>query len=102
MNRYPYTYVKGLLGQARIAHCRGDDEASVAILQKALYYAGRRSLVREYIECVRTISELQPASAPVEQLQREALAQMQQTGLMLFDLSRRNGAGQRVRATPHS
>ncbi|MEZ4834678.1 MAG: AAA family ATPase [Caldilineaceae bacterium] len=64
VNRYPFTFVKGLLGLAQIAHRRHEDERCVAILQRALHYAGSRSLVREYTDCVQAIVELVPARRP--------------------------------------
>jgi len=57
-NRYPYTYVLGRLGLARIAHRQGDRQASIRILRGALAYAAARSLVREYAECERVMGEL--------------------------------------------
>ena len=57
-NRYPYTYVLGRLGLARIAHRQGDDAAARSILRRTLSYAATRSLVREYAECARVQGEL--------------------------------------------
>jgi DNA-binding SARP family transcriptional activator len=88
-HRYPFTYVKGLLGLARIAHHRGEQERSKAILQRALRYAGDRSLLREYAECVQTLTELFPAEAPVERLQREVMDSLERAGL----LHANNGTG---------
>ena len=58
-NRYPYTYVLGRLGLARIAHRQGDRETARSILRKTLAYAATRSLVREYAECERVMRELE-------------------------------------------
>ncbi|MGB5050586.1 MAG: AAA family ATPase [Caldilineaceae bacterium] len=52
-NRYPYTYVLGRLGLARIAHSQGDTAAAQAILHHTSFYAASRSLVREFAECER-------------------------------------------------
>jgi tetratricopeptide (TPR) repeat protein len=81
-NRYPFTFVKGLLGQAHIAHQRGEQQRCEAILRRALHYAGRRSLVREYAECVEVIAALAPTHAPIVRLQRETMAHLERTGLI--------------------
>lgn len=73
-NRYPFTFVKGLLGQATIAHRRGDQATCEQILRRALHYAGTRSLVREYVDCVQVIAALAPEQAPLEWLQHQAAA----------------------------
>lgn len=57
-NRYPYTYVLGRLGLARIARRQGDDATARSILRRTQSYAARRSLVREYAECERVREEL--------------------------------------------
>ncbi len=58
-NRYPYTYVLGRLGLARIAQRQGDGETARAILRRTLDYAASRSLVREYAECERVMREME-------------------------------------------
>lgn len=58
-NRYPYTYVLGRLGLARIAHRQGDGATALAILRRTFAYAAARSLVREYAECERVRGELE-------------------------------------------
>ncbi|HXF61533.1 MAG TPA: AAA family ATPase, partial [Caldilineaceae bacterium] len=68
INLYPYTHVRALLGLARIAHLRGAQVHSTELLQSALRFAGRRSLLEEYIETVLEIVRLRPAGAPIEQL----------------------------------
>lgn len=75
VNRYPFTFVKGLLALAQIAHRRRQDERCVAILQRALHYAGSRSLVREYADCVQAIVELVPERAPLAWLQAQTTTQ---------------------------
>jgi len=57
-NRYPYTYVLGRLGLARIAQRQGDGESARTILRHTQTYAATRSLVREYEECRRVMGEL--------------------------------------------
>jgi len=57
-NRYPYTYVLGRLGLARIAQRQGDEKRAHAILRHTQTYAATRSLVREYAECQRVREEL--------------------------------------------
>ncbi|MBX3000173.1 MAG: DUF2791 family P-loop domain-containing protein [Caldilineaceae bacterium] len=73
-NRYPFTFVKGLLGLATIAHRRGEQTSCEQILRRALHYAGTRSLVREYADCVQAIATLSPEQAPLAWLQDQALA----------------------------
>jgi ATP/maltotriose-dependent transcriptional regulator MalT len=68
VNLYPYTYVRALLGLARIAHLRGDQAQSTHLLRRALDFAGRRSLLEEYIETVLEIGRLQPPGAPLAAL----------------------------------
>lgn len=82
-NRYPYTFVQGLLGLARIAAARGDGTQRSQHLQAALAYAARRSLVREFAETVEQIGTLTPAGAPVARLWAEAHAAVEQAGLNL-------------------
>jgi DNA-binding SARP family transcriptional activator len=57
-NRYPFTYVKGLLGLAQIAHEQGKLPQAEALLRRSLTYAGQRSLVREYHETLAEIKRL--------------------------------------------
>jgi hypothetical protein len=80
-NRYPFTYVKGLLGQAMIAHRRGNQAACEQILRQALRYAGTRSLVREYADTVQMIANLMPGQAPIERLQDQAMAALRATNV---------------------
>lgn len=74
VNLYPYTHVRALLGLARIAHRRGDQTTSAALLRRALRFAGQRSLLEEYIETVVEIARAQPVGAPVEPLIRSVLS----------------------------
>jgi ATP/maltotriose-dependent transcriptional regulator MalT len=80
-NRYPFTFVKGLLGLATIAHQRGEQAACQRILRRALHYAGTRSLVREYADCVRVIATLSPDQAPLAWLQDQAAAALPTTNV---------------------
>lgn len=57
-NRYPFTYVRGILGQAQIAHARGDLARCQRLLRQSLAYAGQRSLVREYDETLAEMARL--------------------------------------------
>jgi DNA-binding SARP family transcriptional activator len=61
-NRYPYTYVLGRLGLARIAQRQGDGATARSILRRTFSYAATRSLVREYAECERVRGELSVTS----------------------------------------
>jgi tetratricopeptide (TPR) repeat protein len=81
-HRYPFTYVKGLLGLACIAHHQGDLDRGRVILQRALHYSGKRSLLREYTECVQTLAVLYPNEAPVERLQQEVVSALQRAGVI--------------------
>jgi tetratricopeptide (TPR) repeat protein len=64
-NLYPYTHVHALIGLARIAHQQKDSDTAATLLRRALRFAGRRSLLEEYVDCVRAIAELRPVGAPV-------------------------------------
>jgi len=68
VNLYPYIYVQALLGLATIAHRQGDTVVCRQTLQRALAYAGQRSLLEEYMETVLLIANLQPVDAPVHSL----------------------------------
>lgn len=57
-NRYPYTYVLGRLGLARIAQRQGDAATARSILRRTQFYAATRSLVREFEECERVRAAL--------------------------------------------
>lgn len=81
VNLYPYTHVQALLGLARLAQRRQDAAGSAALLRQALRFAGRRSLLEEYIDTLLIIAELQPAGAPIEQLLEATLRQVQAMGL---------------------
>ena len=81
VNLYPYTHVRALLGLAQIAHHDGDALGSATLLRQALHFAGRRSLLEEYVETVREIVHLQPVGAPVEKLVAETLRYVKAIGL---------------------
>jgi DNA-binding SARP family transcriptional activator len=80
-NLYPYTYVQGMLGLAHIARRQGDLEASARLLRASLHFAGRRSLVEEFVEAVLAIAYLRPPGAPVAELLNEALEHAKRYGL---------------------
>ncbi|MFN8489289.1 MAG: hypothetical protein U0350_17030 [Caldilineaceae bacterium] len=81
VNLYPYTHVRALLGLAHIAQSEEDAAASAALLRQALRFAGRRSLLEEYVETVLEIAELRPTGAPVERLVQATLANVKALGL---------------------
>jgi len=81
VNLYPYTHVRALLGLAQIAQQRGDALGCATLLRQALHFAGRRSLLEEYVETVREIVQLQPVGAPVASLVDETLRYVQAIGL---------------------
>ena len=74
VNLYPYIYVQALLGLATIAYQQDDQILCRQTLQRALAYAGQRSLLEEYVETVLMMVNLQPADAPVHDLLQAILA----------------------------
>ncbi len=78
-HRYPFTYVQGLLGLARLAQRTGQAERSVGLFRRALGYAGKRSLVREYRACVALAQELALPEVPVTWLQDQLQAHRQRS-----------------------
>ncbi|MGL4651541.1 MAG: ATP-binding protein, partial [Caldilineaceae bacterium] len=81
VNLYPYMHVRALLGLARIARLEGDAEAADALLRRTLRFAGRRSLLDEYIETVVEIAAQRPQGAPTLRLIDEILAFVRPVGL---------------------
>lgn len=81
LNLYPYTYVRALLGQARIANSQGQPDVTVTNLKRALRFAGTRSLIEEYTETVVEIVRLQPSAALIDQLVKSTTGQLKQMGL---------------------
>jgi len=67
-NLYPYMRVQAWHGLARIARVRGDNARADDLLRTALRFAGRRSLLEEYIETVLEIARQRPAGAPINRL----------------------------------
>jgi hypothetical protein len=78
---YPYTHVHALLGLARIAHIDADMSARDRLLRQALQYAGKRSLLEEYIAIVLEVAHFRPAGAPVVALIASALTYVESIGL---------------------
>lgn len=70
---YPYTHVQALLGLARIAQIDGETTGAEQLLRHALRFAGRRSLLEEYITVIEVIVDLQIAAAPVPVLVESVL-----------------------------
>ncbi|MEZ4663531.1 MAG: DUF2791 family P-loop domain-containing protein [Caldilineaceae bacterium] len=81
VNLYPYTHARALLGLAQIADAEKDTAACRALLQRALRFAGERSLIQEYAETVMEIARRQPADAPVPELIAQSVAMVQRAGL---------------------
>lgn len=81
VNLYPYIYVQGLLGLAAIASQQGEQERCRQLLQRALAYAGERSLLEEYVETVLLLARLQPSAAPVQSLLRAICAYVEPLAL---------------------
>jgi len=67
-NRFPFTHVRGLLLLARIAAAQDRADLSAAYLRRALFFAGRRSLLDEYVQSVLALMDLRPIGAPVAAL----------------------------------
>jgi tetratricopeptide (TPR) repeat protein len=78
---YPYTHVHALIGAARIAHLDQDLVARDDLLRQALRYAGRRSLLEEYIAIVCECVRFQPEGAPVAELVGSVLDYARSIGL---------------------
>lgn len=74
VNLYPYMHVRAMLGLARIAHEEGDAATAAGLLRQSLRFAGRRSLLEEYIETLLEIAYQQPEGAPAEQLIKNMIA----------------------------
>jgi DNA-binding SARP family transcriptional activator len=68
VNLYPYMHVRALLGLARIAHEEGDAVTAESLLRQSLRFAGRRSLLEEYIETLLEIAYQRAPGAPIEHL----------------------------------
>jgi DNA-binding SARP family transcriptional activator len=78
---YPYTHVHALLGLARIAQGDGDLTARDCLLRQALRFAGRRSLLEEYIAIVLEVARFRPADAPYLALIASVLSYVESIGL---------------------
>jgi tetratricopeptide (TPR) repeat protein len=73
-NRFPFTHVRALLLLARIADAQGRADLSAGYLRRALYFAGRRSLLDEYVQAALALMDLRPAGSPVTDLVGSVLA----------------------------
>lgn len=83
-NLYPYTHVQALLGLAQIAgHAAGSTERRT-LLQRALAFAGERSLLEEYVEVLLVIIRAVPVEAPIMALLDNMLVYVQQQKLTAF------------------
>jgi DNA-binding SARP family transcriptional activator len=78
---YPYTHVHALLGLARIAQLDCDIGERDSLLCQALRFAGRRSLLEEYIATVLEVARFRPAGAPVVELIASVLTYVESIGL---------------------
>jgi tetratricopeptide (TPR) repeat protein len=83
-NLYPYTHVQALLGLAQIAAQTGDTAGSRRLLQRALAFAGARSLLEEYVEVLLAIFRLLPTEALATTLLGDMLAYVRQRELTAF------------------
>jgi DNA-binding SARP family transcriptional activator len=80
VNLYPYTHVQALLGLARLAHGRGDEAAMTNRLRQALHFAGRRSLVEEYVDTLALIVQLCPADDTIRDRVQSMWAELRRMG----------------------
>jgi tetratricopeptide (TPR) repeat protein len=78
---YPYTHVHALLGLARIAHVDANLAERDRLLRQALRFAGRRSLLEEYIAIVLEVARLRPSGAPAAELIASVLTYVEAIGL---------------------
>ena len=77
VNLYPYIYVQALLGLATIAYQQDDQILCRQTLQRALAYAGQRSLLEEYVETLTVIATFQLGNVPIQPLVQKILAYVQ-------------------------
>jgi len=84
VNLYPYTHVHALLGLAQLAAQAADLAGCRALLQRALTFAGERSLLEEYVEVILAMAQLMPAQVPVAQLLDDLLIYLRAQGLTAF------------------
>jgi DNA-binding SARP family transcriptional activator len=80
-NLYPHTHVHALLGLARLADLTGERIQRDRLLRRALRFAGRRSLLEEYLAVVVEIARLRPPTAPLTALAHSMLAYTRAIGL---------------------
>jgi ATP/maltotriose-dependent transcriptional regulator MalT len=78
---YPYTHVHALIGLARIAHHDGDSNERDRLLRQALRFAGRRSLLEEYMAAVLEVALYHPPGAPFADLIRSVMEYVQSINL---------------------
>ena len=78
---YPYTHVHALLGLARIAHLDADMAERNRLLRQALQYAGKRSLLEEYIAIVLEVAHFRPTGVPLVELIASVLTYVESIGL---------------------
>jgi tetratricopeptide (TPR) repeat protein len=83
-NLYPYTHVQALLGLARVAVQEHKQAASCALLQRALAFAGERSLLEEYVDVLLAVAQLVPEQAPTITLLEEMLTYVRRWELTAF------------------
>ncbi len=81
INLYPYTHVQGLLGLARIAALQGDAETCQMQLQRALAFAGNRSLIEEYAEILLEIARHDLNGVPTAELLRDGYKHTVEAGM---------------------
>ncbi|MEZ4860027.1 MAG: AAA family ATPase [Caldilineaceae bacterium] len=78
---YPYTHVQALLGLARLAVTEGRQAEAMQHLQRALHFAGERSLVEEYCATLFALADLAPTEAPLAKLIDKLLGYVETQGL---------------------
>ncbi len=83
-NLYPYTHVQALLGLAQIVEHSAGSAGRRNLLQRALAFAGERSLLEEYVDVLLAIIRLGALEAPTMALLDDMLRYTRQMKLNAF------------------
>jgi ATP/maltotriose-dependent transcriptional regulator MalT len=78
---YPYTHVHALLGLAHIAQINCATDERDRLLRQALRFAGKRSLLEEYMAIVLEVARYRPQGAPAAELVQSVLTYVESIGL---------------------
>ena len=77
-------------------------DRSAAYLRRALYFAGRRSLLDEYVQCVLALMDLRPTGAPVADLVGSVLATIRRLDLTAAEQRLRSALAHYLRTQRHN